>query len=161
MKYRRACFLLLEVFIAFAIVALTLLPLLYPHYAIYLEQHKFVNKIELDMAVNNFYASTIEKLQRNEISWAAIEQQQRFPLTEDAWLKEIGKRLPFAGSFYLAIDKKKKNEQYGLYLVSLHLELLPTGLKTNAPKKTSYYSYRIFIGRLLNEPLEAAEEPGK
>jgi hypothetical protein len=65
---------LLEVLIAFALIALCVLPLIYPHVAIYKAQNKFARKLELDHVVNLLYGKVLEKLYMNTIPWADLAQ---------------------------------------------------------------------------------------
>ena len=72
--------LLLEVLISFAIIALCILPLLYPHVYILKSQQEMIRTVELDHVVNLIYASTLEKLYLNQIPWDTIESKKEIPI---------------------------------------------------------------------------------
>lgn len=151
---KRRHFLLLEVLIAFAFVVIAILPLIYPHFYIYQQTHKFIEKIDLDIAINEFYAIIIEQMQQNQISWGTIEQKQPIPITEQFWgqAKQY-KPPPFTGSYKFEIVNSKKNDNYGLYLLKLTVTIPPKSFKSEAEKvkETRTYTYQIFATRLFSK----------
>ena len=151
---KRCYFMLIEVLIAFAFVLIGILPLIYPHFFIYREQHKFIEKINTDIAVNEFYAIILEQLQQNQISWGIIELKQPIPITSDFWARsqQYNKTPPFTGSYQFHIIIGKKNDQYGLYRVGLTITIPPKTFKNEAEKakKTLTYTYEIFVTRLFS-----------
>lgn len=122
--------LLLEVLIAFAIVALAILPLISSHVAIFKMQRNFIHSLELDHFVNRKYAEIIEKLYLSEISWSVIEGGERVPLSHKGYyqFKEI-------------LHKPKEKGPYTLYLMELNF-VFPRKNKENIT-----YSYQIFLIR--------------
>lgn len=151
--WQRRPFLLLEVLIAFAIVAMAMLPLIAPHFYIFQEQSRFVDKIHLDLAVNRFYGTIVELLQRNEISWADIEQKRVIPIDE-SFLRMAGYKdpLPYTGSFQFLEVKHKKNDKYGLYQVELIMAFepkRPAKSKVAADEHRLVYEYTLFVTRLF------------
>ncbi len=150
---KRRHFLLIEVLIAFAFVVIGILPLIYPHFFIYQQQHKFIEKINTDIAVNEFYAIILEQLQQNQISWGTIELKQPIPITNDFWARSPQYTTPpFTGSYQFQIIKGKKNDQYGLYRVGLTITIPPKTFKNEAEKakNTLTYTYEVFITRLFS-----------
>ncbi len=150
---KRRHFLLIEVLIAFAFVAIGILPLIYPHFFIYQQQHKFIEKINTDIAVNEFYAIILEQLQQNQISWGTIELKQPIPITSDLWARSFQYETPpFTGSYQFYIIKGKKNEKYGLYRVGLIINIPPKTFKSEAEKakNTLTYTYEVFVTRLFS-----------
>lgn len=150
---KRRYFLLIEVLIAFAFVVVALLPLMHPHFYIFQQQSRFVDKIEMDIAVSNFYGNILQKLQTNEISWDHIQSQRVDQVSEQLWgeRKELHSR-PFKGHYKFEIEKSKTNKNYGAYLVKLTLEVVPNGpFKNDAEKakKTSRFTFEIFVTRLF------------
>lgn len=103
----RRPFLLLEVLIAFVFVVAAFFPLIYPHFYIFQQQRKFIEKIEIDNAVNDFYASIIEQLQQNQISWQAIEEGTVFPIDAGFWKSPVNNKIPFLGSYRFRMIKQK------------------------------------------------------
>lgn len=150
----RRPFLLLEVLIAFVFVVAAFFPLIYPHFYIFQQQHKFIEKIEIDNAVNEFYALIIEQLQQNQISWQAIEEGTVFPIDEGFWKRSTEhKKIPFVGSYRFRIIRKKSNDKYELALVELSLTVAPKGSGKKDFKKAQKltYNYQIFMSRLFSK----------
>lgn len=106
-------FLLLEVMIAFALVVLTILPLIYPHTYILRTQKEFIKEIDLDLWVNNHYANLIEQLYKNQIPWDVISGQRTLSLNPE--------NLPFSGTLQFTQLKSKPDEitTYGVYLFEI------------------------------------------
>lgn len=152
-------FLLLEVLIAFALVVLAVLPLIYPHFYIYQQQRAFIQKIDLDLAVNLIYAQLLEKLYRNEISWLEIEQQTDHSIN-DQILEQAGFTglFPFVGTYQFEVLKTKKNAQFSLHQVKLTLRFAPKGEKASAGNKKPplIYTYIIFVAQQLKAIPEVA-----
>jgi hypothetical protein len=150
----RRHFLLVEVLIAFAFVVAALLPLMHPHFYIYQQQSRFIDKIELDIAVNNFYGNILQKLQTSEISWARIESKHASPVTDQLWGRTTSMTPnPFKGNYKFRIEKSKINKDYGVYLLELTLEVVPnTPLKkeTEKKKKPAVFTFKIFASRLFH-----------
>lgn len=149
----RRPFLLLEVLIAFVFVVGAFFPLIYPHFYILQQQNTFIGKIEVDNAVNIFYAKIIEQLQQNQISWEAMEQGTVFPIDENFWGPlRSKKKIPFKGSYSLKITQSKKNDRYEVCLVELHLNVTPPNQKKSFRKKENLtYTYKIFMTRLFSK----------
>jgi len=146
-------FLILEVLIAFGLVVLCVLPLIYPHLYITQEQRKFIDKIDLDIAVNQFYAEIMQRLYKNEILWSDIDQNTVFPIDQD-FLSRLGYTapFPFKGTYQLTVIRRKQNPQYGLYRLGLTMAFtsasqLKIGSEVN---KQSIYEYEIFASRLYS-----------
>lgn len=150
----RRPFLLLEVLIAFVFVVGAFFPLIYPHFYIFQQQHKFIEKIEIDNGVNEFYALVMEQLQQNQISWQAIEEGAAFPIDEGFWARStVQKKIPFLGSYSFRVEISKRNDKYELALVQLNLTVNPTGAgkKDFRGAKPMTYSYKIFMSRLYSK----------
>ena len=148
---KRRYFLLLEVLISLAFVTIAIIPLLYPHFFIYQQQRSFINKIDIDIAVNEFYGKIVEQLQQSQISWEAIEQQHAIPITEQFWSasEEYRRSPPFTGAYRFRIVKSKKNDQYGLYLLELTI-VVDSNPKSHKTHKMLTYTYQIFATRLFS-----------
>lgn len=151
-------FLLLEALIAFALVALCVIPLIYPHVGMLKAERRFVRTVELDHVVNLLYADILEKLYLNKIGINDLFQVS-YEVDETA-LRNSGytKPFPFFGS-YKFTDKKHKPKQagpYGLYLVQLNFTFLPKEFSNANPKikeeNTLEYEYEIFLVRDQRPP---------
>lgn len=146
---------LLEVLIAFALVVLCVLPLIYPQVYILRSEREFVETIELDHAANLLYGNRLQKLYLNEIDWGEIEGEKPIPITE-AMMSESGikREFPYKGEYQFFIIKRKppKPEDH-LYLVRLIFSFTSTkknkklnknGKESDESKKLTY-AYDIFI----------------
>lgn len=153
--HARRPFLLLEVLIAFTFVVAAFFPLVYPHFYIYQQQRRFVDKIEIDMAVNNAYGVILEQLHQNKISWQSIEEGQIYPIDDQFWLQAGSlKKIPYGGYYQLKVNKSKQNERYGLSWVILTLNVTAgAAFKTDEEraKKSLVYRYDIFLSRLYTK----------
>ena len=143
--------LLLEVMIAMALIVMAAIPLIYPHLYLLRSQRGFIDKIHLDHAVNRHYVTLLEKLYQNQIPFAAIVNEQEFPLPADELYTAGEERLlPFTGHFrFKARRYKPKNDPDALlvlYLVGLDYEFI-TNYGAKDPLK---YHYDLFIVRDLS-----------
>lgn len=160
LKKIRRHFLLLEVLIAFLLVALCAIPLVSPHVAIYRDQQEFMDKIELDHFVNQYYAEIIEKLYRQAISWDAFTQGTKFQIEKERIVSWNNRPLPYEGSYSFDNKKSKPKDPKPFTVYLLHLTLQ---FKSVKDKKNTYkYEYDIFVPRQLpGETPEKDDEEGK
>lgn len=142
---------LLEVLIAFALIVLCALPLIYPHVFILRSEKKFVSSVELDHYVNLLFVDTLEKLYLNEISWAVIEGGKP-QIIEDIGnhLMSDGNPLPFDGTYQFVEERKKvsKEGEHSAHIFKLTYSFVPKKgvFLEKAPEKYTYV-YRIVIER--------------
>lgn len=158
---------MLEVLIAFVLVVLCVLPLISPHVFILKEQKAAIHKIELDHVVNLIYADIIERLYKNEISWADLTSERSFPVDE-ALINRINwtKPIAYQGEYQFRIDKYKPKKQpapYTLYLFDLSLSFFPmeiarSGTDQQKQENQIKYEYKIFIERNLGGEEGAEQE---
>lgn len=144
---------LLEVLIAFALVALCALPLVYSHAYILRAEQEFIQKIKLDHVVNLLYADFYERLQTNEFPWDAFINKHPLPI-DPVLLKQLNgdQAFPYEGMYYFEIMKHKpkgKDEPFTLNLLKLHFSFI-----SKSVLKTYEYEYLIFAARRLG-----GEEP--
>jgi len=141
---------LIEVLIAFTLVVMCILPLIYPHVFMVKTQHQFIRKIELDNVVNVLYGETLAALQMNRIPWKDIIDGKRIPISEDQ-LKAAGfeEKLHYQGSYQFSLQKKKpeKENPETAYLLNLTYSFVPTLITDDAEKQkqTLHYSYQVFL----------------
>ncbi len=104
-------FTLMEVVLAIAILSLSLLPLLYPHFAILREEQRFVREIDLDRKVNLLWADDLQTFFSGNFSW------------ESEWdvVREVGS----GAKRRVHKEKSKSNEtvEYMLILVEYTMTL--------------------------------------
>lgn len=142
--------LLLEVLISFAIVALCILPLLYPHVYILQSQKKMIQTVELDHIVNLVYGNTLEKLYLNEIPWDTIINQKETQI-DDQMVTDcgFGCPTPYTGTFKFKEikHKPKKIQDKALYLFLLTFDFHRKDAKpiNGKEEKHKVYEYQVLI----------------
>ncbi len=141
--------LLLEVLIAFTLLVLCILPLLYPLVYILNVQSGFINKIQLDHQVNLQYADIINRLYSNEIQWGDLNAGQPHEVN-------LSKDLPYKGTYVFgeSIHKPSDEQPFMVYLKKLDFTFTPINPSKNEEdreKETLKYHYDITIIRDLGE----------
>ena len=58
---------MLEVLIAFALIAISAIPLIYPHVSMIKEQKESINRMKIHHVVNLIYTNILEKMHKNEL----------------------------------------------------------------------------------------------
>ena len=146
---------LLEVLIAFALVALCALPLIYPHVFILRSEKKFISTVELDHLVNLLFADILQKLYQNEIPWQDIESGKKIAI-ESSWLKSLDykQELLFTGDYHFIKLRQKPSTpgDKNAYIFSLEFVFIPKSglfLEKNTEKSNIVYHYELPIERNL------------
>lgn len=113
-KQHRRYFLLLEVMIAFALVVLCAIPLIYPHTYILRMQKEFIQEIELDHFVNQDFADLMVNLYKKQVSWNEISGQVSQSLNPPG--------IPVTGTrqFKEVKHKDKDSNTYVVYLFEVN-----------------------------------------
>jgi hypothetical protein len=156
---------LLEVMIAFALVVLCAIPLIYPHVFILRAEKQFVAESALDHQVNLQYADVMQKLYQNLIPIEEILEGKEFPLplgvrTED------GTPLSFNGSYHFEVVKKKESSEkkHNAYLLRLVFQFTPDmGVFVEKSSKPITFEYLVPLEKgkaaaAEDENTEAEEE---
>lgn len=82
-RVKRNSYLLLEVLIAFTIVALALLPILEPHLEMLRQEKVFIREVEADRVAQLLYADLLEKgFYQQAVFWNAIATEQLFEIAD-------------------------------------------------------------------------------
>ena len=141
---------MLEVLIAFTLVALCALPLITPHLAILKAEKNFIDVIEADHLVNLLFANRLQKLYLNEIPWEDIESGKAMPL--DSAIEEMGfssQNLPFTATYQFIERKHKPAEPAAktIYLYEMSFLFSPRALRSPSQLKAMAYHYLIVIER--------------
>lgn len=143
-------FTLLEVLIAFLIIVLCVIPLISPHVTIYKDQLAFIERIELDHAVNELYGNIIEQLHRQQIPWETLTSDAKVHIDKNSLVTSGGMPLSYEGYYKFSITKKKPDKEekpFTVYLFKLTFNLKST-LKSKSKDIT--YVYDIFLPRQLS-----------
>lgn len=104
-------FTLIEVLIAIALVALTAIPLLYPHYAILKEERLALRTLEVDALAGDIYGEILRDVYRGKIDWAEIQSQEAVAIRSEELESQ---RLKATRLFTVERSKPQKNPQYFL-----------------------------------------------
>jgi hypothetical protein len=142
---------LLEVLIAFILIVLCILPLIYPHVAIYRAEKQFIDTVKLDHDVNLLYGHILQKLHQNTIPFSDLENQVQRPVDNKLWEEAGIKEMPpFEGIYKFTIRNKKPLQPAPkMYLFYLDFTFVRKGAKENEdPLK---YHYEIFVERKLSD----------
>jgi hypothetical protein len=142
---------LLEVLVAFAIIALCMLPLIYSQIAVVQSERNFLDVVNLDHTVNLIYVELLQRLYEKKIPFSDIESGKEMPV-EEGLLERAGITgpFPFTGSyqFVLEIQKPPKPEEKILALYHLNFSFSPRR-KASKEEKPLKYQYTVFIERRL------------
>lgn len=154
-------FLLLEVLIAFVLIALCMIPLISPQTFILTQQKKFIQELEVNHVVNLAYADIIERLYKNEIPWNSIIQGNEFEVDETMLQRlKYSKKIPYRGyyAFSEIIHKPTEDTPRKLYLFNLNFQFVPqvqgSGSKSQEPliPGTLKFHYEVFVIRDIGTP---------
>lgn len=131
---------LLEVMIAFFLIIICLIPLVYPHTYFFKMQSEFGESLASDRLANAVFVNILDRLNKYEIPWKEIKEGAVLQVP-DSLIAENG--LPFKGTytFSIAQEKKDKDTHYSvnLYTVTIQFENV-------YDKKIVYpYSYKVVI----------------
>lgn len=156
-------FTLLEVLIAFSLVVLCVIPLIYPHSYIYKETKHFVNEIYLDRYVGALNADILHHLYQQQIPWEEIERSGPFPITDELLKRaQIQASFPWKGAYWFAVvrEKNDKEDQDHVYRMNLVFAFLPKGSTKELSQEPPSRVYR-FPFVLQRKTAEAATEEAK
>lgn len=98
----RRPYLLLEVLVAFFLVALCAVPLIQPQFAMLKTEYSFVRGIALDRLVNRYYADLLVRFYRGEVPWLSVGTLEKPAVPEsinDPALQALG----FSGTYHIRI----------------------------------------------------------
>lgn len=131
---------ILEVLIAFFLVVVCLLPLVYPHTYIYKLQYEFVEAIQCDRLAGIAFADILERLHKQEIEWKDITGKAELQIPDALFVQE---NMPLTGKYSFALVKKKEDKD-AEYVVSLYAVKISFANKYHK-EKTYQYSYQTVI----------------
>jgi len=124
--------LLLEVLIAFALVALCAIPLLAPQVGMIRSERRFLNEIEADRLANVIFTDIVEKMYQREISWEALFNQEEVPVN---WVSHP----PYAITYRFVLKQgkpTKSDPQYALFNLWVTMA---------SKEETLTFEYEIFV----------------
>jgi hypothetical protein len=151
---RKSPFLLLEVMIAFGILALAAVPLIYPHLMILKEERAIIKEMNRDFAARNLIAGLLVDLYENNISLKLIEEHGTLEVSKEK-LEAVGIPEGALSRAYFQFDGRRKPpkdyENHALHKVDAELNLI--GLDN---KKATYP-----VSFLIEKNLQGGEDASK
>lgn len=149
---RRSPFLLLEVMIAFGILALSAIPLVYPHLMILKEERALIHELEMDFAAQNLIGDLLVELHENRVPFRLIEDAGAFELAKTKWVS-VGIPEEALERAFVSFEEKHKPKEPSsstLYIVkaALHLVYAPA-YKERAKRSEMSYPFSFIVLRKL------------
>lgn len=145
---------MLEVLIAFALIALCAIPLIYPHVSMVKVQKESINKMKVNHAAKLILVNVLEKMHKGTISLNDIQEEKIFEVTADE-LKEItGYNATY--QFITAVHKERDATGFTVHKADLLLNFIS---KTN-PTKKLIFEQKIFFGSRIPIDEIKDDEPG-
>ncbi len=146
-------FLLLEILIAFLLVAVCAVPLVTQPLKLYRAEMKFLEQMERERLANWTFSELKEKLLKNEIPWGKIPQKgmkgQPIPLPP-AFIQIPGcapKKVE--RTFTLMCKGEKKGLKEEIYrLLYVRIDFSPRLFPKKKEKKSADYGFRVIVQKL-------------
>lgn len=113
-------FTLIEVLVAFALLTLCMVPLLYPHFSILKEETRVVQELELDRLSTLAYGTLLQDLYRGEWSFTAIQQGEWRALN-----RPFLQGRPFVAAGRVRVLKAKPVDEPKQLLLECELVFMP------------------------------------
>lgn len=135
---QRRPFLLLEVLIAMALIALCAIPLIGPQAWLAKQEKELYLEVEKGNQVHHLYAEVIRGFFRNDFNWGEIIEEKRIKVND-------------TGSFIPKILKSKQGAKNDELYHLIALKLFPTSMNEN---EDSPFNYLLFVeSKGLNTPV--------
>lgn len=155
---RRSSFLLLEVMIAFLLMALCLVPLLQPHFAMLQSDLMIVEESKLERVVQRLYADFLVALYRGEVTWPDVDRTDT-PKHQHPIQPQALEGLPYEGYYVLRIARYP-GRRPGEYSKPYHpdksqrlnhlLEITYTFVpKAPTSRETREFSFRLYVQKQI------------
>ena len=163
-KIKRSSFLLLEVMIAFSILAISAIPLIYPHLMILKEERALIDELNFDFYAKNLIGGLLVDLYENSVPFNVIEDRGTLEVTKE---KMLNAKIP-EGSLeraYYTFEQKHKPKGPAtkkLYNVNARLHLIYSqSYKERLQKEEAVYPVSFNIERVFQEKGEENEKNKK
>lgn len=113
---RKSPFTLLEVLIAFFLISIAILPLVYTQTFTYQQHKRFIREIDLDRIANLIFVDILERLHKKEnISWQDLQSGRVIPIEQE---------FPHvSGNYYFLTHHAKANEDQTYVVVDYTLKI--------------------------------------
>lgn len=156
----------MEVMISFLLILFCLVPLIYPNIAMYREQNKFTESIQLDHTVSLLYGNLLEQLHRRNVPFEALTQKHAVPIniSPDVLLDAGIDPKTFPYNIALMAQKEQmKGVKTGRYVAALVKFTYVFQKKTDAKelKKFTYLTPIVKLKPPSEQTSEKEEAPPK
>lgn len=157
---RRPAFLLLEVMIALFLVALCLIPIIDPHYAMIQSDLTILEEGKLERTAARLYSEFLIRLYRGDVLWTDIghyydDSQKEIPIPHEAL-----EGLPYDGHYVLRIapydkqsggeySKPRRSEPKIHHLLEITYTFTP---HVTTFRQTRTFTFRIYAQKLAPPP---------
>lgn len=145
---------MLEVMIAFTLIALCAIPLIYPHVSMVKAQKESINKMKVNHAAKLILVNVLEKMYKGTITLNDIQEEKTFEVTS-AELNEIA---GYNATYQFSSEKHKERDASGFTVHKATLSLNFTS-KTNSEKKLAFEQLIFFASKLPLDEIKT-DEPG-
>lgn len=134
-------FLILEVLIAFSIVALSLFPILSPNLMMIQAERGFQNELEADRLADLLFAEWVEKLYQNQVPWEGLISGGIVTIEEKSL---IPPGFPYSITVKPTLERAKTSDvETSYYLFLFEFRFTPT--QGGLPPLS--FSYNLFVER--------------
>lgn len=154
---RRSAFLMLEVMIAFLLMALCLVPLLEPHYTMLQSDLTILEESKIERIVQKLYADFLIKIYNGDVLWSDVDHKDT-----GAHPREISQEalegLPYKVHYVLRValhqggrgeySKPSKNTPRNERL-NHYLEITYTFIPNSPSRETREFSFNLFAQKEL------------
>jgi hypothetical protein len=131
-RKKKQSYLLLELLIAFFLLALFLTPLLGSPFSYLKKQRKAIHMLRLELEGEKHLAKIEEQLRTSEISWSQIAESANRPIllsTEEIRIKEAKKITRYESKLFLGKSKLQEEQDSAFAAVKAHIKIYEAGKK--------------------------------
>ena len=148
--------------ISFVLILFCLVPLIYPHLALYKEQTKFTKNIQIDYAVNLLYGELLEALHKRTIPFEHLTESRpvSIPISTETITKAGLDPKSTLYTVSLTAQKENFKGKTGRYIVAL-VKFIYRFQNINDPKQELFFTYLTPIVKLKPPSEQPAEDNDK
>ena len=145
---------MLEVLIAFSLIALCAIPLIYPHVSMVKVQKESINKRRVNHAAKLILVNALEKMHKGTISLNDIQDERIFEVSAAELTEIAGYHATY--QFISAKHKPRDNSGFTVHNATFLLSFIS---KTNEAKKLTFEQIIFFASRIPLDEIKD-DEPG-
>jgi len=150
MRVKKRPFILLEIMIAIALVALFTLPLTLNPTRLLIQEVKMLERMEAERIADLSFLEVKEKLLRQQIPWSELKEgkKKKYPLENQHFISLAGfKKKRVNGTFSLRVKNEKEGDGGTIYrhlIVTIELSLPAVSEKEKLPA----FNYHLFAQKV-------------